>query len=65
MYVCTYIYACATNIRRKTTLKDQVIRLKEEGGKLTRNDQEVFEELSMRFRKVFSENLLELYNKVN
>ncbi|KAK8747748.1 hypothetical protein OTU49_016574, partial [Cherax quadricarinatus] len=43
-----------SHIRRKTTVKDQVIRLRTEGGELTRNDQEVCEELNRRFKEVFT-----------
>ncbi|KAK8748335.1 hypothetical protein OTU49_016085 [Cherax quadricarinatus] len=43
-----------SHIRRKTTVRDQVIRLRKEGGELTRNDQEVCEELNTRFKEVFT-----------
>ncbi|KAK8737488.1 hypothetical protein OTU49_004520, partial [Cherax quadricarinatus] len=43
-----------SHIRRKTTVKDQVIRLRAEGVELTRNDQEVCEELNRRFKEVFT-----------
>lgn len=40
--------------RRKTTVKDQEIRLRKEGGEITGNGPEVCEELSSRFREAFT-----------
>nr|XP_053653652.1 uncharacterized protein LOC128703123 [Cherax quadricarinatus] len=43
-----------SHIRRKTTVKDQVIRLRKGDGEFTRNDREVCQELNTRFKEVFT-----------
>lgn len=42
-----------SHIRKITTVKDQVTRLRQEGGEMTRKDPEVCEEFNTRIMEVF------------